>query len=432
MKTLVITVGGSCAPIITSIEQNKCDQTHFICSDDSNSSKGSYRSVIGEGKVCGKDPRNPDELNILEHVKIPKEKEGEIYYIHRIKNFDDLNDCYVESLNILKDIKEKNPGTEIIADYTGGTKSMSVGLGAASMDIGDVTICLVKGTRTDLMKVQNGTQRIRLSQTNIAYLNRQINTAENLINRYDYDGAINIFEEIIQHTNIPQEIDMKLQKNLVVSKALRAWDHIDHEDAWRLLDLYRKDFVKNIIFLEAVIWSRKTLDDKISVEGIGHRGCGYELVEDIVLNAERRAEQGKFDDAVARLYRALELLAQLRLKLEYSIDPGKVDIEKIPEIYRQEYEAKKEDGDVRISLKEDYELLSKMNNDDLLGKIYKENQNRLLDILKIRNYSLYAHGLNPISKEDYEKFNKIFVEDILDKFLSNFKKRVQRCQFIKI
>jgi hypothetical protein len=33
-------------------------------------------------------------------------------------------------------------------------------------------------------------------------------------------------------------------------------------------------------------------------------GHGYEIVEDLLLNAERRAMQDRYDDAVGRLYRA--------------------------------------------------------------------------------------------------------------------------------
>jgi len=39
-KILLITVGGSHQPIITSIQELKPDRVVFICSDDSNGSKG--------------------------------------------------------------------------------------------------------------------------------------------------------------------------------------------------------------------------------------------------------------------------------------------------------------------------------------------------------------------------------------------------------
>jgi hypothetical protein len=48
-------------------------------------------------------------------------------------------------------------------------------------------------------------------------------------------------------------------------------------------------------------------------------GHGYEIVEDLLLNAERRAMQDRYDDAVGRLYRALELLVQIRLLQTYDI-----------------------------------------------------------------------------------------------------------------
>ncbi len=34
---------------------------------------------------------------------------------------------------------------------------------------------------------------------------------------------------------------------------------------------------------------------------------------DLLRNAERRAARGRYDDAAARLYRALEMLAQMRM-----------------------------------------------------------------------------------------------------------------------
>lgn len=38
------------------------------------------------------------------------------------------------------------------------------------------------------------------------------------------------------------------------------------------------------------------------------------MVEDLVANADRRATEGKYDDAVARLYRATEMVAQVRFR----------------------------------------------------------------------------------------------------------------------
>jgi len=49
------------------------------------------------------------------------------------------------------------------------------------------------------------------------------------------------------------------------------------------------------------------------------------LIADILNNARRRMKEGKYDDAMARLYRTVELIAQYRLKMKYEIDTSDVD-----------------------------------------------------------------------------------------------------------
>lgn len=429
MKVLVLTVGGSCAPLITSIKQNKPKTIHFICSNNSRS------QIDGKGKVCDKS-NDPDKPNVLVQSEIPEEKKEDLYQIHEIKNIDDFNSCYVDCLNILSDIREKNPEAEIIVDYTGGTKSMAGGLAAASLEFCGIKLCFVGGERNDLIQVQDGTQRIRITQTDIVFLNRQLKQAKKLMDKYDFWGSIAILEEITMVPSIPENINNEIQCLYSFSKAFRAWDRFDHIEAWKLLKQNRKIAHENVMFLESVICSRVKFDDdlrNIKIEGIcSPKGCGYELVEDLVLNAERRASQGRYDDAVGRLYRAFEMLVQMRLRdRKYSIDTGNVDLEKLPEILRAEYEArKKENEKIVFGLRNSYELLSRLNPEDELGKLYAENRKRLEDSLTIRNKSLYAHGMSPISKVQYEEFYERFVNGVLDPFLKTFgKKYALRTQF---
>ncbi|HIE31816.1 MAG TPA: TIGR02710 family CRISPR-associated protein, partial [Methanosarcinales archaeon] len=189
--------------------------------------------------------------------------------------------------------------------------------------------------------------------------------------------------------------------------------------------------------LEAIIWSRKTIDtdfNEKSIEMISKKpkGHGYELVEDLLLNSERRASQGRYDDAVGRLYRALELLVQIRLKLQYGIKTDDVDVKKIPQEYREEYEPKNDmkDRKNKIGLKESYELLAKLNDDDPLAKIYLSRKSELIGLLEVRNLSIFAHGFRPITKEEYNIFNTFF-ENFFDDFFTgmNAKRYAERCQF---
>ncbi|MDM7918112.1 MAG: TIGR02710 family CRISPR-associated CARF protein, partial [Methanosarcina sp.] len=333
-------------------------------------------------------------------------------------------------------IRQEQPEAEIVVDYTGGTKSMTGGLAAASLDFCGIKLCVVKGDRTDLVKVLDGTERIKVTEKNFAFLNRQFEQARKLMGRYDYEGAISILEETITVSDIPEELDKKIQCLYSFSKAFLAWDRFDHVESWKLLYQKRRSAPENVVFLETVLWSRKKFDEELKnvpVEGLvlSPRGCGYELVEDLVLNAERRASQGRYDDAVGRLYRAFEMLVQMRLFDRYSIDTGNVDLEKLPETLRAEYEVrKKENEKIVFGLRNSYELLSRLNPEDELWKLYAKNSKGLEGALTIRNKSLYAHGMSPISKVQYEEFHERFVNGVLDPFLKTFgKKYALRTQF---
>ena len=63
------------------------------------------------------------------------------------------------------------------------------------------------------------------------------------------------------------------------------------------------------------------------------------LILDVFHNASRRSNEGNYDDAVARLYRCLEMLEQHLLFMEHNLLTSDIDIEdlrdKIPPEYFQ-------------------------------------------------------------------------------------------------
>lgn len=130
-----------------------------------------------------------------------------------------------------------------------------------------------------------------------------------------------------------------------------------------------------------------------------------------MLNAERRAVQQRCDDAVGRLFRALELLAQIRLSKEYNIQTGDVAIHKVPEFLQPKYGSlpiNSPDGKIQLGLEKSYVLLSELP-DDSLGKIYQQQASKIKNALHIRNYSLFAHGFSPIMKGEYQAFSEVVV-----------------------
>lgn len=66
-----------------------------------------------------------------------------------------------------------------------------------------------------------------------------------------------------------------------------------------------------------------------------------EILADLLANADRRAQEGKYDDAVARLYRAVEVISQMLLARR-KIDTSRVKIIDLPSAWQEEYQESKE------------------------------------------------------------------------------------------
>ena len=288
---------------------------------------------------------------------------------------------------------------------------MSAGLVAAAMDVPGVFLCVMKGLRADLRQVQAGTQRVRLSRTDATYVQRQERLLVTLLRRYDYAAAKELIDQLIQTPDLPSEIESRLQDRLILCQAFDSWDKFDHITAKNLLEPYRKDFYERILFLENIQRSLALLKGEMESTKLPKKMHGFEAVEDLLLNAERRAHQQRFDDAVARLYRAIELAGQLLLKIRYGLDTGRVDISLLPEALQARYaEQQVARGKVQLALVEAYTLLAKL--DAGCRSVWERRENALKNLLQLRNYSILAHGFKPISQNDYKRIRAESVEFI--------------------
>ncbi|MEJ5375376.1 MAG: TIGR02710 family CRISPR-associated CARF protein [bacterium] len=410
MKTVLIcTVGGSHQPIVQSITRNKPDFVHFICSEDSGKAKGSYTQVVDPGKVLKSDPnlKDPDLPNIVEITGLEEDN----YRVHRIRAFDDLNECYLFALKLIEEIHEMNPDARIIADYTGGTKSMTAGLAAAALDDGRCEIQLVTGLRQNLNKVSDRTEFVRPVRVWDTQVTRRMKVAKELLSRFDYAGAASILEDAAARFASDNTIET-LQRWLALCRAFDSWDSFDHATARNLLQPFRKNFVHHARFLDAI------------VKGKGAHG--FEWVEDLLLNSDRRAVQGRFDDAVGRLYRALELTAQVWLRLRHGIDTGSVELDKVPDSVKESVKKHSDEkGIIRIGLVQAWEVIAACA-DDPLCLLFKEKQGVLLDFLRLRNYSLFAHGTTPIGERQYREHAPLvqsFIRCSVEKAVMSLRKK---------
>lgn len=218
------------------------------------------------------------------------------------------------------------------------------------------------------------------------------------IENYNYAHASQIISEMLIHP-----LDKSLRKTLIeanqICQAFDLWDKFQHQKALELLIPYGARFSSYIVVVKKILGMKGSTD--------------YEVVGDLLNNAERKAHQKYYDDAVARLYRATELFAQIRLEREYKYKSGDLKLTDLPEDLRDEYKSHvREGGKLILGLREDYELLYKLG--DPLGYKFKEREEKILNGLTRRNLSIGAHGLKPLSEEDYLLVKNALKDFILD------------------
>jgi CRISPR-associated protein (TIGR02710 family) len=456
MKILLVTVGGSHQPILKAIRTLNPDRVVFLCSGGDRTSRP---QVDGGGKPCEVRRNlkvteaveavsnklqatfsktlekyqidNAELLDLLEtdvksalrpfndhivHIEPVAnivqlanlqerfDPERDIYIID---DLDDFSACYLKAVEAIGACSQE--GNELWADYTGATKTMSVGLAMAALDY-QVQLFLTTGSRRDLLKVQHGEATERVAVVPVIVRRTLDQVLPPLFNQYHYSAAIASIEELLTSAQIPRPISQQVREQLELSRGLDAWDRFDHRVAIDYLEPFDDlpAFKQLFLQLKRTAYSRSLIDSSFDNSSTMKGHC-YEIVEDLLLNAERRAAQSRYDDAVGRLYRAIELLVQLRLKLAYSLLTGDLDVALLPESVQPKYEALRiSQGKIKIALDRSYELLVDIGSDPL-GALYSERRSRILNALQVRNHSLFAHGFQPITQSDYKVFCDVIV-----------------------
>jgi len=406
---LALTVGGSCAPIVAAVRDYKPD---FVCFFATGGARGSRQTVDGPGRPCRTD--TGDAPSIVAQASLPADS----YQIVEVEDPDDPEGIFATCHRVLCELAQRFPEAHYVADYTGGSKSMSVGLSLAALGCG-WDLSLVRGQRPDLVKVANGTEMAGLVNAWNIRVRQQMEEARRLFNSYAYASASALLGNLIRQHPVSPPLDRTLRLWVAYSRGFDAWDRFDHAGAAQILSALPGEGIP-WPFLKALV-------------GQTH-ATGYEPVMDLIRNAERRAARGRYDDAVARLYRAIELLAQTRLRQrEPPIDSANLDVEVLPAHLRPKYEWKRASGieqgwgtQVKLGLFQDYCLLAEL--DDPLGRLFDSVGNRLREALKKRNHSILAHGSKPLQKGDYDEMHAITI-DLVERGLDSLGVRVAAPQF---
>ncbi len=393
MKCLFVTVGGSPAPIMTAIEHHAPDRTVFICSmDDPVSGRpGSHTQVTGEGKVCKSkfDVEKPDRPNIPTQLCM----EPDSFEVLLVPADDPVTVASLVEEQLLRPIED--PTARILADYTGGTKSMSAGLFLAVVQQQQrVELFLVGGLRVDLVRVADGHQSVRQVDASPVQLRWRIAEAERAWDRHGYQEAA----DLLAATESP---DPELQRWLIASRAFAAWDAFDHAHAYELLQP----------FMVAV--DRRHVESLAQLKSEQMRHSNQPLkIWDLRLMSDRRAATGRHDVAVLVLYRAMEWIARWALA-QIGIDADDAaDRSDIADLTVRGHDDKP-----KLDLHGAWSALGRIAPESPLGKVARATEKSRLGFAGLRNGSLFAHGQTPLARGRFEEARDWLDQEVMATFL---------------
>jgi CRISPR-associated protein (TIGR02710 family) len=221
---------------------------------------------------------------------------------------------------------------------------------------------------------------------------------------------LQIITKTKQHSELFDDEDKKRLDALEhLIKGMHYWDLFNHESAVEELKQSGLTVDKQIYCLESLKQERITCAKKMP-ELKGNVPTPR-LIVDILANAERRAEEGNYDDAIARLYRTIEMVAHFWLINKHKLNPSDIDLEKLKAINRdvaERYLVKKEsEGKIQTALLESYKLLQELEPKSDIVKTYLSQEEKLKAYLNFRNSSILAHGCEPLDSEKYSKLKEL-------------------------
>ena len=366
--------------------------------------------------------------NVIEQVKELFEAdddefiEGQDYEIVLLEQVDNFNSCFEafeQKIWQLDIFSEEN--YEIIMDYTSGTRTMSAAMACCGMFYSKDLITVSGDNKNGI--VTPGTESIQYQNLYKVYDKFALMRIRNYFNANRFYTASEILENIVD-----ENINKENLLNLV--KAYYAWDNMDFIVAYDYLTKVNLDGFELSEIKDDLKTNLKALGAIVRSPHENLKNC-Y-ILASLINNSIRRAEEYKYDDAIARLYRAFELIAQIRLST-YRLISSDLDIDVLLEKnVNQEFidslEKTRVDGKIKIGLIKDFEVLAELGDD--LGLYFAENRNKINNLTIKRNNSILAHGLESLDKEDFDQFEEL-VENLARKLDKDMDKFIMQTKFAK-
>jgi CRISPR-associated protein (TIGR02710 family) len=302
---------------------------------------------------------------------------------------------------------QRGPDFTLAVDLTGGTKCMSSALALVASRWRAEFLYVGGRERTEggVGVVRPGKEHVVRTANPWDSLGYQaIEDASLFFDRGQYASAIGVLDETIQRID-RADVKRELATLKRLAEAYNNWDRFDFNGARNAL----ADVAKNINDLrhafpcgsqqlEQTLQSHQVLLSKMLEQKPSEL-----LVLDLLANARRKALQGSYDDAVARLYRAVEAHGQIRLEREHRLkSKTRLDYPP-PNLHGTSSPQLREHGFPRLGLRDLYDLLRYLG--DPLGEDFASSSLAGPESpLETRNNSILAHGFDPVTKEGFQSF----------------------------
>ncbi len=375
---LIASLGGSPQPVRTAVSAIKPDLTVFVATE------GTKASIISNEKPKPEPYSPPKSLGPDEPTLAELAGKNETLLV----NPDEPDGIFAAVKDKLAYLKQQYPGAKIIVDYTGGTKSMSAGMVYAAISEEGVELQFMLGQRPDTTKIADGTEKPQRMATDLLVAERLIAEARAAMRSFDYQVAAAILERLHRDAETRQfgkrEWRKALHDKAIFARGLHRWDIFDHTGANNDLEHI---FPETHPLMQRL--ARLTSPEKEP-----------EILFDLWLNALRRAERGRYDDAMARAYRMVEWVAQWRFRVKLGAPNGtsKYPVTDIPSRYRKKWKLP-ESGYYDLGLVKAWKVLHEKGLDERYAKSVYDAIQKLEDILEKRNHSILAHGYEPVNEK---------------------------------
>lgn len=327
---------------------------------------------------------------------------------------DDLVEAYGRGLSAVQWLQDRGVAPhETLADVTGGTKVMAVGLALAAVRWGCPFGYVSGGERINggLGTVVPGSEISRAFPSPWAlFAVEEMRLLAHQFNTYQFAAAAGLVRRLIEGGAVwpPQRTWLEILEGLIAG--YENWERFDHKKAvdalagacGRIQDFAATTADHTAAAVAQVVDGNLKFLRRLQEDSKGFQRLVQGHVVDLVANADRRAEEGKFDDAVARLYRAVEMLGQIAFEKRFLCRTDQVKPANLPDAVREEHVRKygSGDGPLKLPLWAVYGALAEAG--DSLGARFRQSEEELKAVMNARNESILAHGTRPCSSATYE------------------------------